>query len=233
MKEELLRLIDAGRAKEVETLVPLVDDAEPAVAGRWTAKDNLAHLTVWREVAIREIDSATQGIPAPDLAGTDDEQNALFYAEMRDVPAREIVERASRSWRDLAGRVAECTEEELEGPRPGHPEQQLWQAVPGNGFGHLADHLGYWYTDTGDESGAEEAAMWGRDLARGLPSAASHANGDYNLGCFYARRGRSADAVPYFHSAFELAPNLREWARTDPDLDPIRAEPEVAALLEG
>jgi len=29
----------------------------------------------------------------------------------------------------------------------------------------------------------------------------------------------------------ELNPRLREWAREDPDLDPIRKAAEVAALL--
>ncbi|HEX9476378.1 MAG TPA: hypothetical protein VGA41_06960, partial [Candidatus Dormibacteraeota bacterium] len=53
----------------------------------------------------------------------------------------------------------------------------------------------------------------------------------YNLGCFYAARGRAADAIPYLRSGIEMNPNLREWARIDTDLDSIRSVPELVRLL--
>ena len=233
MKEKLLHLIDAGRARESEALVPLVDDSEPREPGRWTAKDNLAHLNAWREVAIAEFDSVLRGTPPPELAEEDDTQNATFYAATKDLAAKHVVEMAATSWRELAGRVAESTDEQLVSPRPGHGGQQLWQAVIGNGFGHLSDHLGYWYLEAADDGRAEEAAVWAHDLTVQIPSDAARAGADYNLGCFYARRGRLTEALPYLRSGVEFDAELRDWAKTDPDLDPIRGEPEVAALLQG
>lgn len=38
MKQKLLRLIEAGRQKEDEVFVPLVDDSEPDQPGGWTVK---------------------------------------------------------------------------------------------------------------------------------------------------------------------------------------------------
>ncbi len=39
MKPELLRLLDLGRSKESETLLPHVDDSPSARPGEWTARD--------------------------------------------------------------------------------------------------------------------------------------------------------------------------------------------------
>jgi hypothetical protein len=52
------------------------------------------------------------------------------------------------------------------------------------------------------------------------------------LGCFFARSGRAKDAVGYLQRGFELVPSLRDWARQDADLDPIRSAPELVALLD-
>ena len=233
MKRELLRVIEAARAKEAEILVPLVDDSAPASAGVWTAKDNLAHLSVWREYGCAELDAGVGGPDPPELAGTDDEQNAKFYAETHDLPAKDVVERASRSWAELARRVADCSEDQLQGPRPGHPEQQLWEAASGNGYGHLAEHLGYWYADAGDEDRAEATAVWAYQMATTVPSDNVHGIAEYNFACFFAKRARLEEALPHLKKGLELRPDLHAWASEDPDLDPIRDDPEVAALLEG
>ena len=52
----------------------------------------------------------------------------------------------------------------------------------------------------------------------------------YNLACFRARAGDRDGAVEAIRRVYELAPErVREWARDDSDLDPIRSE--VDALL--
>jgi hypothetical protein len=42
---------------------------------------------------------------------------------------------------------------------------------------------------------------------------------------------RGAEALPHFKHSFELHPALKEWAHTDKDLDRIRDEPELRAIL--
>ena len=37
--------------------------------------------------------------------------------------------------------------------------------------------------------------------------------------------------MPLLRKGIELRPDLREWAKQDTDLDPIRSKPEVASLL--
>jgi hypothetical protein len=233
MKDKLLVLIEVGRAREAETIVPLVDDSEPSAPGKWTAKDHLAHLSVWREVAVTEVDSALRGTPAPEMSGGTDELNAGIYAETHGLSAKEVVARAARSWTDLASLIDGCTEAQLQSPRPRHPGEQLWEAVPGNSFSHVGEHLGFLAAEKGDEAGSEEAAHWSYEQLLALPSDAARASGLYNFGCFFARRGRAAEALPYLRESIQIRPDLREWAKTDSDLDPIRTAPEVASLLEG
>ncbi len=78
MKEELLRLLEIGRAKEVEEIVPLVDDSEPSKPGEWTVKDHLAHLSAWREAAAADIASVLHGTPVRERTGGTDQQDAAI-----------------------------------------------------------------------------------------------------------------------------------------------------------
>jgi tetratricopeptide (TPR) repeat protein len=231
MKREILEIVERARAKELEVLVPHVDDAEPSQPGKWTVKDTVAHLTWWREYGVTEIEAAMAGTRPRELAGDDDTQNATVYAEMHGLPAKDVLHRAADSWAQLAARIEACSEEQLLGPRTAQPEQQLWMAVRGNGFAHLAEHLGYFYMEAGDEKGAERTIMWARDLANTVPLETEHGNGEYNLACFYARRGQAARALPHLERSFSLNPSLREWVGKDADIDPIRSDPEVMRLL--
>jgi mannose-6-phosphate isomerase-like protein (cupin superfamily) len=49
----------------------------------------------------------------------------------------------------------------------------------------------------------------------------------YNLGCFEAQAGDLDEAVEHVTKSFELNPSLREHAKTDKDLDPIRERLEL------
>jgi tetratricopeptide (TPR) repeat protein len=233
IKDTLRLLMKAGRKKEASDLVPHVDDSPPAQPGRWTAKDNLAHLSAWRLIAAAELEAVRTGSSAPASVSEDtDENNANVYEATRNQRAAEVLEEADRSWATLTAAVEACTEKELLKPRIRRPEQAAWQVIPGNTYFHIAEHLAYWHDERGEPDQSEAAAVWAHDLA----TKNSHDDGqrgtaDYNLGCFYAVRGRPEKAMPYLHSGIELNPSLREWAKTDSDLDSIRSRPELVRLL--
>ena len=233
VKDTLRHLMQAGREKEASELIPHVDDSPPAQPGRWTAKDNLAHLLAWRLTAAAELEAVRTGSPAPASVSEDiDENNANVYEATRNQRAAVVLEDARLSWATLAAAVDACSEGDLLKPRIRRPEQAAWQVIPGNTFSHIAEHLGYWHTERGEEAAAEEAAVWAHDLAfASFPDERQRGTADYNLGCFYAVRGRVADAIPYLRSGIELNPGLREWARTDSDLEPIRSTLELVQLL--
>src|SRR2546427_48170 len=54
----------------------------------------------------------------------------------------------------------------------------------------------------------------------------------YNLACCEALTGRKEDAIGHLRVAFERRPSLREFAKEDTDLDPLRDEPAFRELLE-
>ena len=53
----------------------------------------------------------------------------------------------------------------------------------------------------------------------------------YNLACVYSLQNRNAEALPLLAKAIALNQALREEARKDPDLDPLRNDSEFQKLL--
>jgi tetratricopeptide (TPR) repeat protein len=233
MKDTLRHLLKAGREKEVSDLVPQVDDSAPSQPGRWTAKDNLAHLSAWRLIAAAELEAVRTGTPAAASVTEDiDGGNAKIFEATRHQRAVSVLEDARRSWATLEAALDACSEEDLLKPRVRRPKTPLWQVIPGNTYFHIAEHLAYWHDERGGPAQSEAAAVWAHDLAEeNAPDDLQRGTADYNLGCFYAVRGRADDAIPYLRSGIELNPSLREWAKTDSDLDSIRSRPELAGLL--
>jgi hypothetical protein len=243
MKEELRGLIQAGRQKEVADLLPYVDDRAADKPGRWTPRDQLAHLAFYRESTASDIDRARAGSPTTFTPEDIDIKNARIYDETHRLPAATIRKSASDAWDHLAAALDACSEEDLMKPRrtevPGYrladesPDPELvWEAIQGTANFHLADHVGFMHREMGNDVAAEATAKWSYELANSLMNDdRSRGTAVYNLGCFYARRGRAEEALPYLKAGIELRPALREWAKQDTDLDPIRSMPEVATLL--
>lgn len=232
LKDKLRVLVKSGREKEASDLLPHVDDRPPAKPGRWTAKDNLAHMTAWRQHASAELKAVRTGTEGLDTSEETDEFNARVYAATRDKPAGSVLAEGRRSWDALEQDLEECSEEDLLTPRRRRPDQPLWQVIPGNTYFHVGEHLGYFHSERGDEAAAEAAARWAHGVAtETFTEDRERGTADYNLGCFYAARGRAEEAMPHLIRGIELNPSLRDWAKRDTDLDPIRSAPELARLL--
>lgn len=80
----------------------------------------------------------------------------------------------------------------------------------------------------GYEAGDYEAVI---DRARETLEASGYAAPLYNLACCEALAGRSEDAIAHLRVAFERWPSLRDLAKADTDLDPLRDEPAFRELL--
>jgi hypothetical protein len=81
---------------------------EPGVAGEWSIKDIVAHLTGWRQRTVARFRAALRREPAPPPAWpahlqTDDEINAWIYAANRDRPLADVL----RESRDVFGQLVE------------------------------------------------------------------------------------------------------------------------------
>jgi tetratricopeptide (TPR) repeat protein len=53
----------------------------------------------------------------------------------------------------------------------------------------------------------------------------------YNVACCESLAGRKADAIEYLRRAINASDSVRSYLAEDPDLDPLREEPEFQALL--
>jgi Protein of unknown function (DUF1706) len=230
LKDRLVRSLDAARAKEA-VLLALVDDLPPSEAGRWTAKDNIAHLNTWREHGVRALSASRLGTPFEGPANdTDvDARNAEIYEAHREDAAAAVRAAASESYAALIEAVHASSEADLLRERPGDGGP-VWRVVPGNGHSHVAQHLSYWAADHGDAAGAEDAAQWGYALDGEL-FAENQPVADYNFACFYARNGHAEEALPLLRAALRSRPDLRTFALEDADIEPIRDDPRVQSLL--
>jgi Protein of unknown function (DUF1706) len=230
LKYRLVQSLEAARAKEA-TLLALCDDSPPEESGGWTAKDNIAHLSTWREHAVRALDAMRLGHPVDGPANESDldGRNAEIYEAHRGDSAAAVRAAASDSYGALIAAVNACTDEDLLRERPdnGGP---VWRVVPGNGHGHVAQHLSYWAAEHDDPGGAEDAARWTYALDTELfPD--NQAVADYNFACFYARNAHADQALPLLAAALQSRPDLRAFALEDADIEPIRDDPRVQSLL--
>jgi tetratricopeptide (TPR) repeat protein len=53
----------------------------------------------------------------------------------------------------------------------------------------------------------------------------------YNLACLFSRQGDIPKSLKYLKIALWLNKDLREWARSDPDLEPLRSGAEYSKLV--
>jgi len=233
LKNSLRLLIQAAREKEAEDLLPHVSDPSSTPERRWAAKDTLSHLAAWRNVAATELDAVRRGTRDGVTLEDVDTFNAGVYAATHDLDATAVLENGAQSWDALASALEKCSESDLQQPRIRRAEQRIWQVAFSNTDFHVAEHLGYWYEEQGNEAAAEQAAVWAHDIEIHAFPDDDRRKGTaaYNLGCFYAKRGRGKDALPLLAEGFALAPDLRDFAQKDSDLDPIRTLPNVDQLL--
>jgi tetratricopeptide (TPR) repeat protein len=230
LRERLVQSLEAAQIRE-EVLLALCDDSPPATEGVWTVKDNIAHLNVWRENATGILDAARLGTDydGPANEGDVDAQNAEIYEAHRADSAATVRAAAPASYAALIEAIRACSEDDLLRERPDNAGP-IWRVVPGNGHAHVAQHLSYWAADRGDEAASEEAARWGYTLDIELFSD-NQPVADYNLACFYARKGNADQALPLLQAALRARPDLRRFALEDADIQPIREDPRVESLL--
>jgi hypothetical protein len=223
MRKEDLRLAVAETRQREAELEAMCTDAPADPSGKWQAKDHLAHMAYFRGRDAQLIDAVRAGKERPEGMNSDE-----LYAATRDQTSADVIAGARRSWDSYVAAIEACTDEDLERTRPDRPERKLVES-PAD---HLSAHLMWAHLDAGDEKAAEAAVRWAWQLgSRVSDDPRSNAVGAYNVACFYARTGRVDDALPLLREGLEGAPDLKEWAPKDPDLDPIRQDPRVVELL--
>jgi len=78
-----------------------------------------------------------------------------------------------------------------------------------------------------DAEDFEGAIGLGREAIELSPESAEP---HYHLGCYLSRAGEYEKALAQIVTALEMDPSLKPWAREDPDLEPLREEPEFRRI---
>ena len=219
----LVEQLRAARRAERDlfgSIEPEVRD-RPMRPGDWSAKDHQAHLTAWKEIQAERLRALVNGGAAPFGGRETDEINAELQAT-----------RAGWSWDDIADEADKVTDELIaEIQRGGSAKltetEGLVGQIFGNGAAHALTHFG-WLAQA--DIGVDEARVAafideheGHLASPGL-SDADRGVGLYNLACAHAVAGRLDRALPLLRTAFQLRPDLAEFAKGDPDLVELRPE---------
>ena len=94
--------------------------------------------------------------------------------------------------------------------------QHLCKAAPENGAGWV--HLAFCLHEMGYSSEARATLLAGPAALKAEPVFF------YNLACYECQLGNLAAARTFLDKSFELDKKYREFARTDPDLAPLRQD---------
>lgn len=122
-KAQILADLKAEEAKWEALLQDIGEDhmTQPDVAGGWSIKDIVAHLTGWRRRTVGRFQAALRREPSPpppwpSHLQDDDEINAWIYAESRDRPLAEVLAESRDVLRQLVETLDAFPESALRDP---------------------------------------------------------------------------------------------------------------------
>ncbi len=201
-------------------LDPAVRDG-PMHPGDWSPKDHQAHLTAWKAIQRDRIRASTRGETVPADSRETDERNAELQAL-----------RADSSWEDVVREADEVNDELQAEIRAGGSAllvetEGMIGRIFGNSAPHALTHFA-WLVDAGIGVDAARVAAFvdehERQVERTPLPDADRAIAIYNLACAHALAGRLDRARPLLQEAFQLGPDLADFAKGDPDLVELREE---------
>lgn len=122
-KAQLLEGLSAEQAQWEALLSDIGPDhmTQPGVAGEWSIKDIVAHITAWRRRTVSRFQAALrhEPIPAPPWPSNldnDDEINAWFHATDRDRPLADVLGESRAVYQAMYDTFAAFPAEELANP---------------------------------------------------------------------------------------------------------------------
>jgi hypothetical protein len=232
LRAAVVGLVALAAAEEEVLLATARVLVEEGSAENWAALPLIAHNTEFKGQQLQRLQAVRRGEDPPSFAEIDHRSTALYTRYASETP--ESVGEASRNTtRALLEEVRAVSDDDLLDPSR-HAflaGRHLWLQVVVRGFWHPAGHLGDYYLAHGLKSEAlslqERAVAFAAHLCAPDPARAMAL---YNLACIQARVGLPACATT-LAEALDANPDLRANARRDPDLEALRADGSLAALL--
>jgi hypothetical protein len=234
IKPGLLEVLSSAHEEEQAFLASLSGEERVAgsSAGRWSARDLLTHLAVWKMRLARSLAALIRG---EDPAQYDDltAENAAIFDENRGVLWPALAEWLTQGQDELVKQTQALTDDILYDTRrfAWQNGQPYWRLIVMDGYWHPTLHLSAFYYERGEPGRLNERVESSTARLRGLDRSISwQGKMLYDLACYYALTRQSATAVARLREALRHDPALTEWSQTDSDLSPIRDDPGYAAL---
>ena len=219
--------------EEEKTFIASLTDEDKARIGSldiWSDKDVIAHIAVWKNRRVSDVQAVVKGGEPTNIQDFDHE-NELIFNEYRDQSWDEVIAYAEQAHHALYGQLQELSEDELN--LPWSENRPVWRVIVGNGYIHPIRHIAGHYQAKGDlQRAGEFSALLGEPMVELDDSPAWRGTTHYNQACSYALLGKKEEAITELGEALALNPNLGEWSKEDPDLEPIRGEAAYQALYE-
>jgi tetratricopeptide (TPR) repeat protein len=233
IKNEMLDLFISLRKELAEVLKNLNEPQKKECGSlqRWGAKDMLTHLAFWGDHFNRQVEAARADKPVPEAGD--------YYEIINDGVLLRNKEKTFEEARAEEEGAFAKTLELLESEDPDalvdaakYPHlkgRSLLDRALGTECYHVVAHISDYYLKQGLY---EKAAGLQEEYSKKLSAFPGwDANAPYNLACFYSLNGKAEKALGNLKQAFLIKPDLKEWAKKDPDIDPVRQEPEYQRMI--
>ena len=233
IKKEMLDLFMSLRT-ELTGLIDSLKEPQKIECGslqRWGIKDMLAHLSFWGDHFNHQVEAARAGKPVPEAGD--------YYEIINDGVLlrnnKKTFEEARREeeavfTKSIALLEAEDPGDLVDPNKYAHMKgRSLLDRALGTECYHVAAHISDYYLKEGFY---EKAAGLQEEYTKKLLAFPGwDANAYYNLACFYSVNKKVEKALGNLEKAFNIKPDLKEWSKKDPDIDPLRGEPEYQKLI--
>jgi len=206
-----------------------LDAAEYAAIGTpdlWSAKDHVAHMNFWRQRLVLKLTAIVQQQEVPPSDQSFEQLNPIVFEEQQQRPWPAIHAESEQVYAELIKLTGQLSEEDLTIANPftwiseGEP---LYTSFMGNCYEHAQEHLAQYYLDRHDLSRATHIReAWANRVIQAKVPEPMKGGILYNLACFYALHDQLEKAATALQQALTLAPRLKEWSLSDPDLVALR-----------
>ena len=233
IKTDMFNFLESMRT-ELGDLVQSLTPEEKARRGSlqgWSAKDMLAHLAFWNYHFNCQLERGFAGQPIPKSGDYLDQVNDGVLYEHLEQPFDEALADESLAYSQFCHIVGDISLEDMQDPQKYaflEGRSLLERALGTYGY-HTAAHISDYYVKHGQVERARALQESITQPLLGFPG--WEANAVYNLGCFYSLNGFKQEAIVKVKEAFEIKPDLVDWAKQDSDLDALRDMPEYKELV--
>lgn len=236
MKNRLIDLIEETH-KITHDFVGSLSEAERSAVGtaqKWSAKDNLAHMTEWVERFCQDLDTARRGEEVIEVEHVE-QANLEIFEQHSQLSWDAIGEKIDQALAAMLAQVQAMSEEQLHdnqffGWKNRNP---MWYSVAGSYCIHPLMHLTQVLIQHGHIAEANRLMEAMSEKLLSLDESTRWRGTTlYNLACHNSQAGEIDKAIARLDEALHLYPEIIEWSKQDTDLDPLRDEAAYLQLMQ-